>query len=121
MKLYPNRILVSHRGKQLKHNLDGEGAASVPLALGDLAVEALLRELPPDNNAPGKTKIARYKLAKEIQKNIGGKAIHFMTISAEDLALVKSRIEAAFPALIVGPADEAIEAEVYPVGEEKTG
>lgn len=114
MKFYPNRPILNHRGKQLNASFTGgeeEGGASVPLTLGALAVEALLRELPQDNNAPGKSKIARYKLAKDIQKNTGGKVVHSMVLSAEDIALVKQRIAAGFPAIVVGGAEEAIEGE----------
>ena len=93
----------------------GEGAASVPLTLGYLAVEALLRESPPDNNAPSNTKIARWKLAQEIQKNLEGKPSHSMNISIEDLNLIKSRIGSGFAAALVGPADVAIE-----LGEEES-
>lgn len=117
---------MNHRGKQLNATFaagEEEGGASVPLTLGALAVEALLRELPQDNNAPGKTKIARYKLAKEIQKNLGGKVVHSMIVSIEDLNMIKTRIAAGFPAIVVGGAEEAIEGEemIALAEEEKSG
>lgn len=125
MKFYPNRILQNHRGQDL---LDGKmEAASVPLTLGNLAVEALLRELPQDHNAPGNTKIARWKLAKEINKHVielkygdpqlaeavskaRNSAVRPIQLKSEEINLIKSRIQQGFPAMIVGPAEEAIEA-----------
>lgn len=112
MKFYQNRPVLNHRGEQIKASFAAEdGGASMPLTLGALAVEALLRELPQDNNAPGKTKIARYNLAKDIQKNIGGKAAHSMILSTEDVALIKQRIASGFPAIVVGGAEDAIEGD----------
>jgi len=107
MKFYPGRVLKSHRNEDLVEQK--EGGASVPITLGALAVEALLRELPSDNNAPGKTKIQRWKLAKDIQKNISGKPGHFILLSIEELNLIKTRVFQGFPATIVGPAEEALE------------
>jgi len=110
MKFYPNRVLIDFRGKPCNQTSASDGA-SVPLTLGALAIEALLGELPQDNNAPGNTKIQRFNLAKEIYKYNGGKETDVAQLSSEEIGLIKTRIFApgAFSAAIVGPAEVAIE------------
>ena len=104
MKFYPGKILLSHKGEEMEEVVPKGGLQKI--TLGVVTVEALLRELPQDQNAPGKTKVQRWSLAQLVQKNISQKE---MILSAEDIALIKSRIEQAFPATIVGPSSVAIE------------
>lgn len=115
MKFYPNRVLIDFRGKPCNQT-SANGGASVPLTLGALAIEALLSELPQDNNAPGNTKIQRFKLAQELYKYHGGKESDVAQFSSDEVALIKSRIFApgAFAAALVGPAEVAIESEDEP-------
>lgn len=121
MKFFPNKILKNHKGLTL---LDGKTEeASVPLTLGNLAVEALLRELPQDNNAPGNTKLQRWKLAEKIQKHSVTlqsqnylaeelRADDFVLLAVEDVNLIKSRILQGFPAIVAGPGVIAIEGDI---------
>lgn len=124
MKFYANRILINYRGKEF---LDGPTEEkSVPLTLGNLACDALMREFQPDHNAPSSAKLLRGRLARAIAKHaidlkynspslgpdldrVKKLADTPMLLSTEEVALIKSRIAMGFPASIVLAAEEAIE------------
>lgn len=110
MKFYPNRIIRNIKGEPF-NNMNETTKAKEPLTLGQMAVEALLGRLPADQGAPSNLKVMRWKLAQQVQKNIGGLSEdHAMILAAEEVALIKSRILDAFDTMVAGPACDAIEA-----------
>lgn len=71
--------------------------------LRDVAFGALQAPLPGDERMDGKGKLAIYALAAKV--HAGG----VVDLNAEELALLKSRVEAAYPPLVVGKAVELLE------------
>lgn len=130
MKFYPNKTLKNHQDKPI---LDGPTeAASVPLLLGSLAVEALIRDLPQDNNAPSNIRLHRVDLARKIEKDLvrlknkGELLSHdevnrVTVLSLDDIGLIKSRIFApsAFATLVVWAANNAIEPKLEEAPEQE--
>ena len=95
-------------------DLDGKDIPSSPakdappLDLATVAGMALLSEPPADPRNPGQPKDTNEKLrrfALAVKTHAGGK----VTVSAEDIALLKSAISSAYAALVVGRAVEILD------------
>lgn len=81
-------------------------AEAAPILLQHVCIGALLANLPIEQGITGEEKVKRFNLANRI--HAGGE----QDISAEDIALLKRLIGAAYPASMVGPAWAALEQDV---------
>lgn len=123
-RFYYNRVLLNLRGDPI---FDAQpGQTPVPLTLGNLAAEALMRDLPMDNGVAASLRIIRHKLAMVIYPLLTRLSSaedlpaldqdSYMTLKTEELNLIKSRIMAplpnGFPTIVVGAAEVAIEGNI---------
>lgn len=83
--------------------VDEKGEA---LKLSAIAVNVLVGQYQDEQGLSGEDKFARYKLAERL--NQGG----VQEISAEEIALLKKLIGKAYGPIVVGPAYEALEADL---------
>lgn len=117
MKFFPHAVLHGLDDQPIMHQ-EQAGAASVPLTLGFIAVEALVRDFSQDSSQPGNLKVIRYNLAKRIKKELSfGPCAEerSITVTAEEIGMIKQRIlipaPNGFPTPVVGPAINALEGE----------
>ena len=105
MKLNINTTLKNIKGNFI---LSGNGEnPEVHACLGEICIEALMRETQADAQAPSNIKVKRWMLSKKIQKALDDK-LEFVDIPAGDVDMIKDRMSKTFPVSIMGPAFEAM-------------
>lgn len=108
MKFFYSQILINHAGAPMKAGNDADNPEKEAI-LGEVAIEALLRDTQGDEQAPGAKKLHRWNLARRIQKAIEHAKDAYIEIPVEDISLIKDRIAKCFATAVVGPAYMAIE------------
>ncbi len=103
MKFRPTVELLDINQKPI--TMDREG--KVPAKLGDIAIQALLAELPGEN-LPAEKKMYRFNTASRIKHAITEKA-NEIDLPSEDVVLIKNCIGKVYGTAVVGPAWKAIE------------
>ncbi len=105
MKLKIADTLKNIKGEYI---LSGDGKNPENKAsLGEICIEALMRETQADAAAPSNLKVKRWLLSKKIQKALDDK-LEFVDIPAGDVDLIKDRMSKTFPVSIMGPCFEAM-------------
>lgn len=108
MKLFLNKNLFDHHEQKIK---EGSKEDAEFARLGVYLVEGLLRDLPQDGPAGNGQKVRRWELARKIQRTMRDDTAEdcWIDMRAEDVSMIKKRIETFMPTVIVGPVFEAIE------------
>lgn len=104
MKLEVTKELFNIKGDAI---LSGSGEAGAHAVLGDICVEALMRDTPQDQSTPQNIKVKRWNLAKRIQFAVEQKS-NGIDLPAGDVDFIKDRISKTFQTAIMGPAFEAM-------------
>ena len=108
MKVFLNRSMRTAHGDVIR---DSNAKDAPETLLGTYCAEALLRDLPADQAAGGKFKLDRWELAKKIGRAMRtqkGKG-YAIDISAEHVALIKTRFAEFAPTTLYGPFCDALE------------
>lgn len=103
MKFRPTVELSDINGKSI--TMDREG--KVPATLGDIAIQALLADVPGEQ-VPAEKKMHRFNTASRIKHAIAEKAEE-IDLPSEDIVLVKACIGKIYGPAVMGPAWKAIE------------
>lgn len=103
MKFRPTFELFDINGNNL--TMDREG--KVPATLGEIAIQALLAEVPGESVPPEK-KMHKFNTASRIKHAITEKALE-IDLPSEDITLVKACIGKIYGPAVMGPAWKAIE------------
>ncbi len=98
MLLNINKVLVQLNGQPIM-DIDDAGQ-SVPATVKTALVNAVLA---PEQNEKGTQKVQKYELAKRIYK-----AEQEVEVTAEEVVLIKRRIEELYPPIIVGQLEELL-------------
>jgi hypothetical protein len=103
MKFRPTFLLHDINGKNI--TMDREG--KINATLGDIAIQALLGELPGEQ-VPAEKKMHRFNTASRIKHALSEKAQE-IDLPSEDITLIKNCIGKVYGPAVMGPAWNAIE------------
>jgi hypothetical protein len=95
-----NQQLKTLEGKPF---LDKDGKTDENSTLGKISITALTAAFPDEANLAGAEKFKRWQIASKIQSDPN------VTLSAEEVTLLKDLIGKGFPAVVVGPAWQALD------------
>jgi hypothetical protein len=90
-----DQVLIGIDGKPLQN---GDARTPTPLTLGDAAVNALESQTPDDAKSSGAEKFKLDELARKVYRNKD------VTLSVEEIAIIKDRIGKVYGPMVVGAA-----------------
>jgi hypothetical protein len=108
MKIYVNRNLMDIRGDLIKDSLQKDAKYT---KLGELMAESLLQTVKGDEGGGPGLKIMRYNMAKKIRIAMEKDTTPAceLDMRAEDVGMIKIRLDLLIATPLLGPVFEAIE------------